>query len=343
MSPVDSMEKSKEYLRMALQHMGRYGIPMTPMNYAVWYEYVSGTNGKLKASIDRIRESDQTFTPELNLELYKRFITNELLVFRDLVNRDIQNIFSEMLESINETGVDLSRFTNDLQTFTRNLLDSAADAVVLRKLADDMIIDTQQMEDSSELLKNSLEDTRKEVEELRKKLQESKTEAYTDALTGIANRRCFDERLQLETQQVKSSGETLCLMMADIDFFKTINDNYGHLVGDNVLRMISTTIKDFIKGKDFLARYGGEEFVVLLPDTPLKGALNLAEKVRCFFEQMRWKEKGSGKSIGSVTLSFGVSCYRPEEPIADFLHRADLALYRSKQNGRNQVSSEDQL
>ncbi len=343
MNPLDSMEKSKEYLRIALQHMSQYGIPMTPMNYAVWYEYVSGTNARLKASIDKVRECNQHFTPELNLELYKRFITNELLVFRDLINREIQNILSEMLESISNTGVDLSRYKSNLQTFTRKLLDSAADAVVLRKITDSMISGTRQMEDSSDLLKKNLEDTRKEVEELRQKLQESKNEAYTDALTGIANRRCFDERIQLETQRAKDTGETLCLMMADIDFFKKINDNHGHLVGDNVLRMIATTIKDFIKGKDFLARFGGEEFVVLLPDTPLEGALNLAEKIRCFFEQMRWKEKGSGQSIGSVTLSFGVSCYRPGEAESEFLHRTDEALYLSKQSGRNRVSSEAQL
>jgi diguanylate cyclase len=125
--------------------------------------------------------------------------------------------------------------------------------------------------------------------------------------------------------------------MCDIDHFKKINDNYGHLFGDKVIRAVAQVLTDNVKGRDTAARYGGEEFIVLLPNTPLEGARALAEKIRSTIEGGRIK-KGGGEETAKVTISLGVSRYAPGESSASFIERADKALYVSKQSGRNQVS-----
>jgi diguanylate cyclase len=126
--------------------------------------------------------------------------------------------------------------------------------------------------------------------------------------------------------------------MADIDHFKRINDTHGHTVGDNVIRMVAATIKDTLKGKDLAARIGGEEFAILLPETPLDGAMVLAEKMRLTFERLDLKKKSDGERLGKITLSFGVTPYKDSEPADSFMNRVDQALYQSKDTGRNKVT-----
>ena len=167
-----------------------------------------------------------------------------------------------------------------------------------------------------------------------------KEQAVTDELTGIANRRRFFDVLGREFERAQRFDQPLSLIMLDIDDFKRINDRpeLGHLAGDAVLRAVAATIQGMIREIDLAARYGGEEFAVLLPQTDLEGALNLAERLRMAIEE-RPIEFG-GELIGEVTASFGVAS-GPSLDMAqlDLIAAADTALYQSKRGGKNQVSS----
>jgi two-component system cell cycle response regulator len=167
-----------------------------------------------------------------------------------------------------------------------------------------------------------------------------KEQAVTDELTGIANRRRFFDVLGREFERAQRFDQPLSLIMLDIDDFKRINDRpeLGHLAGDAVLRAVAATIQGMIREIDLAARYGGEEFAVLLPQTDLEGALNLAERLRMAVEE-RPIEFG-GELIGEVTASFGVAS-GPSLDMAqlDLIAAADTALYQSKRGGKNQVSS----
>lgn len=158
--------------------------------------------------------------------------------------------------------------------------------------------------------------------------------ARRDALTGVANRMAANERLQFELQRYQRTQKSYTLLMMDIDFFKRINDGFGHDVGDQVLQQSAQILQHQLRRTDFIARIGGEEFLVILPETGLEGALQLAEKLR------QAMADHSFPVVGAVTISLGVALVNADDQSAEpVLKRADQALYRSKQQGRNRVSA----
>jgi len=163
--------------------------------------------------------------------------------------------------------------------------------------------------------------------------------AFTDPLTELFNHRYFQETLAHEFIRARRYSKPLSLMVIDIDFFKKFNDTWGHLVGDQVLRHVAAIFKNSVREQiDTVARYGGEEFAVILPETSLDGAKLFAERIRSKVEQSRLNHDGNELS---VTLSIGVSCTLVTncDKTSDLIEAADLALYKAKENGRNQVLS----
>ena len=176
-----------------------------------------------------------------------------------------------------------------------------------------------------------------EIDGLRRDLQAAWSEARTDGLTGLANRKHFDQALRLAAAQALEQGIAACLLLADIDHFKQFNDVYGHALGDQVLRLVASLLRHNVKGQDLVARYGGEEFAVILPATRLADAATLADRLRELVASRRVQLKDRGQTLGRVTLSIGVAEFRPGERCADWIARADGALYQAKREGRNRV------
>ncbi|AFM40650.1 diguanylate cyclase (GGDEF) domain-containing protein [Desulfosporosinus acidiphilus SJ4] len=169
--------------------------------------------------------------------------------------------------------------------------------------------------------------------------------SITDSLTGLANRRYFDEALRTEFFRLKRSGSTLSLIMLDVDYFKSFNDSYGHLAGDNCLRQIGTTLKTIAgRAPDIVARYGGEEFAIILPETEYNGTETLAERIRKAVEDLGIPHTASYTaeyvtvSIGVVTV-YTTELSLPEQVVA----LADDALYSAKKRGRNRIAVADPI
>ena len=333
----ESLEKSSEYLRLALTYMGQHSIPVTPTNYAIWYEYVSGKNPNLINAIDKRMKSLRPFSNEFNEDVYQKFIVDEQRQRSTRVLTKIRSMLSEISKQAIDAGGDISSHGGVLEFYSKKLKDTL-DLSGIRLVVDGILTETAKMVETGESLRERLVNTTKEVETLRTELERVKEKATTDALTGIANRHAFQEALAKSIETASTKQTPLSVLMMDIDFFKKVNDTFGHLVGDQVLRLTGMILKTFVKGRDYPARYGGEEFVVLLPETPIRGARILGEKIRVHFEKNQWKRKDTGKTLGSVTVSVGVTEYVPGETSDDFLKRADQALYDSKENGRNRVT-----
>ncbi|WP_454564842.1 diguanylate cyclase [Pseudomonas sp. AIG] len=173
-----------------------------------------------------------------------------------------------------------------------------------------------------------------EAQGFREHLEEQRQKALIDPLTGLPNRAAWSERLEHEIKQWQQHGNTLSLAMLDLDHFKRINDNYGHLAGDKVLKIIATVLRKRLRGSDFIARFGGEEFVLLMPATPPAVGAKLLETLRAAIEACPFHFKGERVTI---TLSMGLTTFRAGEHSDLVLKRADQALYRAKNAGRNRV------
>lgn len=170
-----------------------------------------------------------------------------------------------------------------------------------------------------------------ELETTRKKLEKA---ARTDSLTGLLNRRGLSEQLVQETAMARRTGQTLCIILGDVDWFKRINDRHGHEAGDLVLQHISRTVRNILRGQDLLARWGGEEFLWILPETDLASGVATAEKIRSLLAQYPaiWRATPI-----PVSMTFGVSIYSGTLPFEESVRMADMALYQGKQEGRNRV------
>jgi diguanylate cyclase (GGDEF)-like protein len=163
--------------------------------------------------------------------------------------------------------------------------------------------------------------------------------AMVDGLTGLFVRRYFDARIEEEIERSRRYGTPFSVIMLDVDDFKNLNDTYGHLVGDRVLRAIANVIKAQMRGVDTAARYGGEEMAVILPRTEMVGAYNLAERIREAIAELRITTDDDPPRALAVTASLGISAY-PESKAQtgeDLVRRADRALYRAKKTGKNRV------
>lgn len=187
----------------------------------------------------------------------------------------------------------------------------------------------------SELLESKV----KELRELKEVNLQLENLSILDGLTGIPNRRYFDQFMGMSWKNATREEEPLALIMADIDYFKAYNDNYGHIQGDDCLTCVAKTLVTSIKRPaDLVARYGGEEFMAVLPNTDSAGAIMVAERMRKNIEQLAFIHKGSQVS-DFVTISLGVTelMVQPCASMTDFIKNADNALYQAKQNGRNMV------
>jgi diguanylate cyclase len=183
----------------------------------------------------------------------------------------------------------------------------------------------------------NLEHARLQIEQLRSDLSIAEQAALQDALTQLGNRRAFDGLLAGEIARAQDSGEELCVGLGDVDDFKRINDNFGHLVGDKVLKLVGELLIQNAVRPDLIARFGGEEFAMIFPGTMLVDATNALEKMRRQVEAKQWALHGTGEPIGSVTMSFGVAGLRDGESAEEIMNRVDSRLYEAKAAGKNRV------
>ena len=175
--------------------------------------------------------------------------------------------------------------------------------------------------------------------QLRTALKKVEIDAATDALTGHWNRRALDDRLQQQLRLFEVSSRPFSILMLDIDFFKKINDEFGHMVGDDVLRAFAEALRTFLRAADFCARFGGEEFVVVLPETTIATAVEVAERIRAGVANSPLLSKPEVP----VTVSIGVATIETGQSMSELLAAADAAVYRSKNEGRNLVRSHRQM
>jgi diguanylate cyclase len=204
-----------------------------------------------------------------------------------------------------------------------------------------LIEDNRDMRDKLYNVRNQLEESRLQVVQLQTHLERAEEAGLRDVVTAIGNRRFFDACFIEEVEKAQRLGDHICLALADIDKFKHVNDRFGHLVGDRLLRLFANILVQNVRGQDKVARFGGEEFALIFPGARLREAVTAAERIRGVLESKQWTIEPSGERVGKVTASFGVAKLRADESPDDLLRRADERLYEAKVLGRNRVAADD--
>ena len=336
----EDISKSAEYLRLALPLMSKQAAGLHPISYSVWYEFVSGINPGLKSALGDIIKRNGVLDEAASDALFRKYVAELDEETARRIASGFQSLLSEMSRSAAETGDHADRYGDTLAELSDQLSNRSQEAANLEAGVGMLLSNTRSMQAAVASLKERLEQSRRETEALREEVSRARKDALDDALTGLLNRKGFDLALGAALSADATSSMGFSLLLADIDFFKKINDSYGHLFGDKVLRAIAQILKHNLKGKDTAARYGGEEFVVLLPDTQIHGARVVAEQIRSAIESARIKRSDNNETVATITMSFGAATYRPGEAACDLIARADAALYESKQQGRNRVTIE---
>ncbi len=331
----DDLQQASEYLRLALKKLGQHKSPATPVNYSLAYSYVSGKNVKVIDKMDAALKDSQPLDIETAESLYMQLFYNENLM-NEHIRADLLTTVAQVIGAL----VDIAGKTNISNGKLENHIDSLAkskDASDVLKSVSSIMNETRKFVTDSRKLEFDLNTSINDVSKLKEELATARREATIDSLTKLHNRGSFDQELIKLTSLNNASGVDFCIIFIDIDFFKKINDEHGHLVGDKVLNSLAQILKSKVRGSDFTARFGGEEFVILLPNTQITNAFSVAENIRSSIEKNRLILRKSKVPLGSITASFGVAGHRKGETVDDVISRCDAALYRAKKLGRNRT------
>ncbi len=335
-----------EYIRetsdKALDLMSIHNVIPSPSNYQVWYQYASEENLTLNKTIDDMIKKKKSFTSKISNNIYERFFSNDQeqsAVTNTGIGMQVE--LTKIAKAVGEMNKGTAKFSATLSDGLRGM-DNIPGGAELKSIISALVKNTDEMTNGNNSAQLKLQESAKTVQKLQVALEAVRQESLTDMLTNIGNRKSFEENLKEVIEQTIRADNEMCLVIGDIDHFKKFNDTWGHHVGDQVLKAVAHSMKTRIGDQGTTARYGGEEFVIILPNTALEKAQEIANNIRISISQRSMKRKSTGESIGKITCSFGVAKYRINEHRDDFIERADAALYKSKANGRNIVTTEDE-
>lgn len=330
-------DASANFLKLILKRMVEHPAAFTPFSYAVWYEYLAGLNPRLSEALNKIFDSGAILDDNAIEALYAQYISDFDINTQNELHEDIKQLLIKLVNVVEDTDKQALGFGDSLEKYCVALKGKLT-TKELDSLVREMMKDTDVMRSAMQQMSAQLSASKLEIELLHQELESVRGESMTDPLAGVLNRRGFESRINTFFSDPDVNDSSLSLLMIDIDYFKKVNDSYGHPFGDKVISVIASTIKSLVKGQDVIARLGGEEFAVLLPETNATGAFVIAEKIRQNIEHGKIRRLDNNGEVGGITVSIGIATYIKGCSLARLIDQADRALYLSKQKGRNQTT-----
>ena len=337
---LDEHERTMAFAEVALGQIRSLRQTAVPRNYEIWYIYATGYNAPLNKIINETLARNGNLT-EADLEqIYETYLSH--IKATDRIDKVGARVIGEIddVMSLLTDALGMSASYDASLNGASEKLSAAKTPDQVKGVVESLLRSTREMHETNKALEERLMLSKNEISNLQQSLEAIRAESLTDPLTGLGNRKYFDRMIATAVQDALATGEPLSLLMFDIDHFKSFNDSYGHLTGDQVLRLVGMSLKQTIKGQDITARYGGEEFAVVLPSTALRQALTVADHIRRAVMAKELKKKSTGEILGRVTISVGVSMLKPGDDPDALIERADACLYAAKRNGRNRVICE---
>ena len=341
MSSQNQRLPAVKHAGLALAKIGDLGLLPTPYTYALFFKYFEGSSRELNERLDIVLRSDSPLTDDAVYSFYLEYC----LTYGDNIKvSTLAGLVADELGALMDLWGDASRSTSDYQNTLEaasGQLENKMSSREVSAIVGRLIAETKSVAAYSRRIEEKLSESTTVIDSLTQELESARRKATTDSLTGLANRSEFQRIVTAAIAAAEPQRRTFSVLMVDIDHFKKVNDTFGHPVGDKVLKLTASTLMSNTKGKDLAARYGGEEFAIYLADATLEQAVSMAESLRQAVSAQSIVNKATGQACGTVTVSIGVAAYHPGRTLDDLVERADQALYRAKNTGRNRVCAED--
>jgi diguanylate cyclase len=338
----DELAASYEVVKKLLPFMANRGIPATPKNYRLFYDYLTYAQPKINKAINKLLAKDVKFDSRISNSLYNFFYVEtpeaaQLGALNQAADAFI-NVSDRMVESLNTARDQNDHFLEVLTSTSRQMADIGHPDEIKPYLAN-LMAETEQTLATTDVFSSRLKEAEDLISSLKEDLKNQTLLANTDELTKLGNRH----RLRLKgprlIRQAVEAGQPVAAVIFDLDWFKKVNDTWGHNQGDQVLKVCAGLIKAAARSTDLAVRLGGEEFLLLCANLDLATAVKVAEQVR---ESIATTKIGLIDGKGQtmfITVSGGVAAYEPGEDITALIARADAALYQAKNSGRNRICS----
>ncbi len=316
----------------------RARVPPQPAFYKLLYDYVSGVQGLFSERVRDILAEGDRGSSAVRERLYAEFVepyetheTIELALVR--ITERLATLDVLLTQSARASAVQSASLAQASAHFGAPKLDAA----LVRDWVDRLQVTHRAMRQANSALASELKAAQAELDETKAQIEKSRESVKLDSLTGLANRGGLDEALSAAIHQHHASGTPLACALIDIDHFKSLNDRYGHPVGDEVLRIVSRALLASARAGDVVGRPGGDEFLVVLPATDLPTANLIADRMRSAIADADLRGVLGSGTLGGITVSVGLAPFRPGDSLRRLLDCADRSLYEAKRRGRNRV------
>lgn len=340
---TDDLERSYDVAEEALKALRALRLAASPKNIELLIFHLGRAQPELSKDIKSSMGPDGALSQEQADRLYSTHISrvdvaSEIAEMLGKFEEEIGKISG----AVTESGLSSKGHTEQLTSLSGELSNAVGgEQPELSHLVDGLLSVVSSMKDANQQLETQLAESSDEISFLRESISIIQQEAMTDPLTGVKNRKTFDESMERLLERAHENGTPMSLIFGDVDHFKRFNDRWGHQTGDQVLRLVAEMMKANVKGQDVLARYGGEEFAIILPMTTLENAKLLANRIREAVGARALKRRRTNESMGNVTMSMGVATLNSSDCVESLIERADQCLYTAKANGRNCVVTQD--
>lgn len=337
---ADPSDRAHRFSQQVLHSLQALGLPPSPENYAAWYLYASGANRALCDEIDTHLATRHGISNEALRALHDRHLGSASEAEGlERVSGGIDSALKSLLIHIGHAGATAVQHGQTLGTLTSAL--RHADPADLTHLVHSLMGEAERMAKLNRQLEERLNQSAREIARLRSDLETVRLEANTDPLTGLSNRRAFE---RVVSDRLLSHDGQLLLLMLDLDHFHRFNEQYGHTVGDQVLRLVGRTIQTHVPAGALSCRYGGEEFCIALPDCTVDQGRSIAETLCTTLSTRVLRNRRTGDMLGNLTLSIGMAAHQSGESQHSLFERTEAALLSAKAQGRNRVcTAEDDL
>lgn len=333
---------SAQCLKKAIPLMVKYKMPVTPINYAIWYCYVEGKNPSLNAELDTIICAENTCPPDKAQVIFDKHFNDEELVFFQQMSEKFQHTMQQVQFDIGDT-IEYSK------SFTTALVDSQNELKVLsdihsfeeilscvERLTDESIA----MQDFAREFQTKLALAYSEINDLKEALTVTQKAIDIDSLTGLLNRGKFDVDISDFCQSIGTQGglnSISVLIMFDIDHFKRFNDDFGHQKGDEVLKLVAQKALEIASESHRVYRFGGEEFCITGCFNTINEVMAFCNELRLSIAKLAVRKKDNSENKRAISASFGLAFLQPLMNCGLLVERADRALYLAKTHGRNRI------